>query len=347
VSDLLYLRPKRAKGKTYYYFDTGQRTSDGKPILTRLPDKRDVAFGGAYARALAARTSRSNAQAQGVLDLTSLIHKYECSPEFRKLAENTKKSYSRYLAVANRMVRTAQGGSPAVTSITAQHVVQLRDKLAGTPGAANQTVSALGALFAWAKRPEYGYVPSNPAAGITLFEKTPHAQWPRELLEQALSDPQVQLPVALLYFTGQRIGDVVKMRWNDVENGVIRVYAQKTKTKLWIPLASELAEILERTPKKATTILTNSYGRPDSDQALRKRLQDWAKLHGHKIVPHGLRKNAVSALLEADCSIAEVAAITAHSLQMVEYYGRDRDQRQIGRAAIVKLDDHRKKARNG
>jgi hypothetical protein len=55
-----------------------------------------------------------------------------------------------------------------------------------------------------------------------------------------------------------------------------------------------------------------------------------------------LRKNAVSALLEAGCSIAEVSAITAHSLQMVEHYSKGRDQRRIGRAAIVKLDDHRR-----
>lgn len=346
MNGLRYLRHKRAKGRSYWYFDSGQKGANGKPILTRLPDKGDLDFGTAYANALRIRTMRGNAKAKGALDLDGLIRKYERSPEFAKKAESTKISYSRYLAVANRLIRTTQGGSPAAAAIEPRHVVQLRDKLAGTPGAANQAVSALGALFAWASKPEYGYVPSNPAARITLFEKKPHEQWPVELLEEALADPEVQLPVALLYFTGQRIGDVVKMRWNDVEDRGIRVYAQKTKSRLWISLSSELAALLDAAPKVATTILTNAWGRPFTAAALRHRLQAWAKERGHKVVPHGLRKNAVAALLEAGCSIAEVSAITAHSLAMVEHYSKGRDQRRIGRAAIVKLDDHRK-ARKG
>jgi hypothetical protein len=43
VTDLRFLHRKSAKGRTYYYFDTGQKTSEGKRILTRLPDKRDLA----------------------------------------------------------------------------------------------------------------------------------------------------------------------------------------------------------------------------------------------------------------------------------------------------------------
>ena len=344
--NLRYLRHKRPKGRSYWYFATGQRDVNGREILTRLPDKGDLDFGTAYAQCLRVRTMRGNAKAKGALDLDGLIRKYERSPEFAKKADSTKRSYSRYLAVANRLIRTAQGGSPAAAAIEPRHIVQLRDKLAGTPGAANQAVSALGALFAWASKPEYGYVPSNPAAKITLFEKKPHEQWPVELLEEALADEAVRLPVALLYFTGQRIGDVVKMRWNDVEGGGIRVYAQKTKSRLWISLSSELAALLDAAPKVATTILTNAWGRPDTAPALRHRLQAWAKARGYKVVPHGLRKNAVSALLEAGCSTAEVSAITAHSLQMVEHYARGRDQRRIGRAAIVKLDDQRK-ARKG
>jgi integrase len=342
VTDLRFLHRKSAKGRTYYYFDTGQKTSEGKRILTRLPDKRDLAFGGSYARALAARTNRGNATAKGLLDLDGLIRKYECSPEFKSRAENTRISYSRYLQVANRLIRTTQGGSPPAAALEPRHVVQLRDKLSDTPGAANQAVRALGALYAWASRPEQGYAPSNPAAKIRLFASEDHEPWPKPLLEEGLADPSVRLPIALLYFTGQRIGDVVRMQWNDVEGGEIRVYAQKTKSRLWITLASELASMLQRRNMDATAILTNEAGMPWTQSGLRQKLQAWALKRGHKVVPHGLRKNAVIALLEADCSVSEVSAITDHSLAMVEHYGKGRDQRKIGRGAIVKLDDHRK-----
>ena len=131
MTDLRYLRHKRAKGRSYYYFDTGQRDAKGRPILTRLPDKRDLAFGGAYARALAARTQRSNVR--NFIDLDGLIRRYERSPEFRALAQSTQRSYSRYLAVANRLIRTTQGGSPAAAAI-ARRI------------AAGQMVSGLGII---------------------------------------------------------------------------------------------------------------------------------------------------------------------------------------------------------
>jgi integrase len=342
VTDLRYLRHKRAKGRSYYYFDTGQRDSGGKPILTRLPDKRDLAFGGAYARALGARTHRANARAKGFVDLDELIRKYERSPEFKALAESSRRSYGRYLATANRLIRTTQGGSPAAAALEPRHVVQLRDTLADTPGAANQAVRALGALYAWASKPEQGHAKSNPAAKIALFKQGEHQPWPETLLEEGLADPTVRLPVALLYFTGQRIGDVVRMQWNDVEGGEIRVYAQKTRSRLWIALSGDLAALLSKAPRPSTAILTNEAGRPWTQSGLRQMLQAWALKRGEKIVPHGLRKNAVIALLEAGCTVAEVSAITAHSIAMVEHYAKGRNQRRIGRAAIVKLDDHRK-----
>lgn len=346
MPELHYVHKKTAKGRVYYYFNTGQRGLDGKPILTRLPDKRDLAFGGSYARALAARTNRDNQT--GFLDLDGLIRKYERSPEFRRLAQSSQRSYSRYLATVNRLIRTVQGGSPAAAALEPRHVAQLRDELADTPGAANQAVRALGALYAWASRPEQGYAPSNPAAKIKLFEQGEHQPWPEALLEDALADPAVQLPVALLYFTGQRIGDVVRMQWNDVERGEIKVFAQKTKTKLRISLADELAALLKHESRPSTAILTNAKGEPWTQSGLRQKLQAWAKQRGEDVVPHGLRKNAVIALLEAGCTIAEVSAITAHSIAMVEHYAKARDQQRIGRAAIVKLDDHRKaKNKNG
>lgn len=345
MSDLRYLRRKVAKGRTYYYFDTGQRDLDGKPILTRLPDKRDLAFGGSYARALAARTNRSNQSEKGFLDLDGLIRKYERSPEFKARAENTRRSYSRYLATANRLIRTAQGGSPAAAAIQPRHVLELRDELADTPGAANQAVRAVGALYAWACRPENGYVPANPAAKIGLYPQGEHQPWPEDLLEAALADDAVKLPVALLYFTGQRIGDVVRMQWNDVENGEIRVWAQKTRTRLWIALSKELASLLAQEPKRSTAILTNANGQPWTQSGLRQHLQAWALKRGHKVVPHGLRKNAVNGLVEAHCTTNEVQAITGHSLQMITHYSKGSNQRRIGRSAIVRLDDAREQKR--
>ena len=53
-------------------------------------------------------------------------------------------------------------------------------------------------------------------------------------------------------------------------------------------------------------------------------------------------KNAVNALLEAGCTIAEVAAITGQTFQVVEQYAAQVNRGKLGKAAILKLEAHRK-----
>jgi integrase len=335
-----YVRQKKAKGRTYYYFDLG-KADDGRRLLAPLPDIKDSRFGDCLSRAKATRTNRKNRK--DILTLDGLIRSYERSPEFREKAPATKKNYSIYLAKANAMIRSGSGESPPARQIERTDVLALRDKLADSTGAANQTVRALGALYKWASD-RHG-LKDNPAHGIKLFKAIPHEPWPEPLLEEAILDPQVGMPVALLYFTGQRIDDAIKMKWSDIKGDTMAVFNQKKDRHVQVPILPELADMLATQEKTAITILTNANGRPWTQGGLRLKLQAWAKDRGHKVVPHGLRKNAVISLLEAGCTHAEVSGITDQSPQMVEYYGRRVNKLRLGRAAIVKFDASRR-ARN-
>lgn len=340
MTQLPYLRKKRAKGKDYYYFDLGKRT-DGTRELLPLPNIKDPRFGDCYARAKATRTNRRNRQ--GVLTLDGLIRQYEKSPEFRGLSESSKASYIRYLAKANALMRTRTGDSVPVKGIERRDVIALRDALADTPGAASQAVRALSSLFAWAIDNERAK--ENPAAKIKKFKAKPHEPWPEELLEEALADAQVGMPVALLYFTGQRIDDVVRMSWADIRGDYMLVNVKKKDKQIRVAILPELAERLARQEKSAVTILTNANGQPWTQSGLRQKIQDWAKARGAKVVPHGLRKNAVNSLFEAGCTAAEVAGITDQSIGMLEHYSSGVNKLTLGRAAVVKFDAARK-ARN-
>lgn len=339
-NDLKFLRKKSSKGKTYYYFDAG-KGDDGRRILTPLPHIRNPRFGDCYARALAERKRIQNLQ--GILTLDGLIRAYEKSPEFRGKSESTKRSYSTYLARANSLMRTKNGESFQVRKIERKDILALRDALSGTPGAASQAVRAMGALFAWAVDNEK--VKETPVKNVKKFKGEPHKEWPKDLLEEALADPQVGMPVALMFFTGQRIDDVIAMSWGDIRDGAMRVFIHKKDKEVWVALLPELQAMLRRQDKTAVTILTNANGKPWKQGGLRLKLQAWAAERGHKVVPHGLRKNAVNALLEAGCTAAEVAGITDQSLQMVEHYAKGVNRLTLGRAAVVKLDAHRR-ARN-
>lgn len=325
-----HVRRKVSKGITYYYFDTGAKIG-GKAVLKRLPDLRDPDFGRMLAAAQGGRTKRTNIG--GVLTIAGLADLYEKSPEFRGLAATTRRSYQGNLDKARKRL----GIAPA-NELEPKDVRLVHDEMADQTGAANQFVRVLGSLYSWGRK--RGHVSAKPTEGVELFDETPHEPWPEWLLEEALADPAVRLPVALLYYTAQRIGDVCKMRWSDARDGVVAVKQQKTKTPLLIPFHSELAKLLAAAPRGALTILSRN-GRKLREAALRETLQAWAAERGQEIVPHGLRKNAVIALLECGCSIAETAAISGQSLQMVEHYAKQRNQARLASAAILRWEGKR------
>jgi integrase len=336
-----YVRPKTAKGHTYYYFDAG-KGPDGKRALIKLPDIKDPRFGGALSRAAATRTNKQ--KLKGTLTLDGLIRQFEKSPEFDKLAASTKRSYLLYLGRANTLLRSKAGDSPPARAIAKSDVINLRDQLSVTKGAASQIVRAVGALYAWAIKNDKAA--KNPASEVSLFEAQEHQPWPEDLIEEALKDPQVGMPVALLYFTGQRINEVVKMRWDDIKSDHMTVYVQKTKSDLMVAILPELREMLDRQERPTLTILSNVNGKPWTQSGLRQKLQAWAKERGHKVVPHGLRKNAVNSLFEAGCTAAEVSGITDQSIGMLELYAKGRNKLKLGKAAVLKFDASRKAKNN-
>jgi integrase len=327
-----YVRTKTAKGKQYLYFDTGQQAEAGKQILKRLPSIDDPSFG----RALnAARSMRERRElTPHVLTVATLASLFENSQEFTRLAEATRGSYSLYL----RQARDKLGIAPA-NEVTSEDLRVIRDKMEGH-GAANQLIRVLGSLYAWGRK--RGHVQNNPVRDVELLEQGEHEPWPEHLLDRALREPAVQLPVALLYFTAQRIGDVCRMRWSDIRNGSIELRQQKTGLTLSVPIHRELAGLLDALPRTALTILVNPVGTPWSPHTLRRHLQAWAKAQGAQIVPHGLRKNAVNALLEAGCSVAETAAISGQTLQTIEHYAKRRDTTVLSKAAILRWEGRNK-----
>lgn len=328
---LPHVRVKKAKGRTYVYFDTGTLKPNGQPNLARLPPFGDPGFGDAYAAFLAGRSRRAAVAAQ--LSLPGLVALYERSGEFKELARSTRDNYSIYLARLAREFDKAPAGE-----LGRQEIMGLRDEMSLTPGAANGMVRAARALYSWARHREH--VANDPCAGVKLFKPTDHEPWPEELLQAALAsdDASIRLPVALMYFTAQRIGDVCAMRWGDVRGGLVYLRQQKTGKELEITVHRDLAAELARTPRTALTILSDHRGRPLTVDSLRKRLQRFAADRGHKVVPHGLRKNAVNALLEAGCSLAETSAVTGQSLKMVEHYAKRRSTRRLASAAILKME---------
>jgi len=261
---------------------------------------------------------------------------YERSEHFRSLSTGTQRNYSIYLRYFLEMLPTAPAGE-----LERKDVVRLIDGRAETPGAANSLLRAINALYKWGRT--RGHVENNPCRDIEELSVGEHAPWPESVLDAALEadDDRVRLATHLLLYTAQRIGDVLRMKWTDIAMGAdgvrrLTVQQQKTGRELVIPIHAALERELQRHKRELGYIIAGVQGRPLSQHRLRDDLQAFAAQLGAKVVPHGLRKNAVNALLEAGCSAAETASISGQSLQMVEHYAKARSQRKLGEAAILK-----------
>ena len=329
----------KAKGKYYLYFITGQLNENGKPLLKRLPGIKAPNFGTVYGACMAAKTRRDENARAPELTVPMLCNLYEKSPKFRELAPSSQRQYQIRLDQLSKLLPTAPAGRLLKTDM-----VKLLDELADTPGAANMLLFVTSTLYKWGRG--RGHVTNNPTTEIEAFEQGEHEPWPEHVLNAALASnvDRLRLAAHLLYYTALRIGDVIKLRWTDVRDGAIFVIPQKTRRKkkrtepIRIPLHSALEAELAKHPKFMVTILAKPNGMPWNISTIRDELQTFASAMGVHVVPHGLRKNAVNSLLEAGCTVAETAAISDQTLQVVEHYAARRNQAKLGSAAILKWD---------
>lgn len=324
-----HVKRVRSKGRDYFYFDTG-KTVDGKKVYARLPALRSPEFGGSYAALLGHRNRKGPAD---MLRVPKLIDLYQRGPDYRGLADASRKLYDIYLRRLEKLLPTAP-----VAEITRGDMRKLVDGMAETPGAANAFLSTASALFAWGANREY--LAANPCDGIEQFPGGEHQPWPAHVLKAALAaeDDTVRLLANLLYYTAQRLGDVLALAWTDIASGRLIMRQRKTGKAVDIPLHRALQVEMATRRRIGVLVCVDASGRPIRDDAARKALKAFAADLGYDCVPHGLRKNAVIALLEAGCSIAETAAISKQTLRMVEHYASGRDQAALADSAVLRWE---------
>lgn len=318
---------KAAKGRIYHYWT---RVTPWE----RLPDPVDDPDGFmrrlAHLQRVALREQESRAGT-----LAETVRLYRMSPAFTDRSESTRRVYAMYL---ERLVTIFPDAKlDEITRPLVQRYVM--DEHADTRAAANMMLRVLNNVFKWAGGRPGGEELRNPTKGLEEYDGKEYQPWPDHLLQAALAseDPHFSTAVALHLYTGQRTGDVCKMAWNVLSaDGRIHLQQQKTGTELTIPVHPALAAALAAAPRGAVTLLTNTLARPLKPATFYSWVGAFAKLHKTHLVPHGLRKNAVNALLEAGCSTAEVSAITGQSLQMVEHYAKGRNQSRLADVAMLK-----------
>ncbi len=268
---------------------------------------------------------------------TALIASYKRSHRFTKLAPRTKSDYDKLLAfIAARL-----GPLPA-DKMQRKDVVRLRDSNAAKVRFANYAVQVLKVLFEHAR--DEGWRDDNPAQGVPLLkgQGIDRKPWPQARVDayRAAASGRALLIFELCLGTGQRIGDVLRMRWDQIEDGGIHVRQGKTRKPLWIPLTSRLAYLLSETPRAGLTIVCGADTRPLTYwQAAHAVLAVRKQIGAESYDLHGLRYTAASELAALGCSDELIQAVTGHqSRAMVAQYAGSARQKSRAKEAQGKRE---------
>jgi integrase len=151
-----------------------------------------------------------------------------------------------------------------------------------------------------------------------------------------------RLAYALLLYTGQRVGDVVRMQRSDIRNGAIHVVQSKTGAELYVELHPALSRALKAGPAKGIYLIGDLAGRPIKRARLTALIREAVKAAGlpPECVAHGLRKAALRRLAEHGSTSKQIQAVSGHrTLSEIERYTRQADQARLAKAAIGLLPD--------
>lgn len=267
-----------------------------------------------------------------------LILSYYESEEFKSKAPRTKQDYRKYIEHIRKI-----WGDKDPTKVETHHIYKLRQANADKWRQANYLVQVLVILYNHA--PLIGMLKKdqkNPAKGIPLFKQESDGwkAWPEDLREEfeGLAPDRARLVYELCLGTGQRIGDILTLRWDSLRNGEIQMTQGKTGKSLCIHLTDRLAAYLATVEKKGLTIVTDGVGRPVKYRTIAEEMRKVKAQMQHpdaaSYVTHGLRKNATVELYLAGCSDEMVKAVTGHSgVEMLKTYGGAVRQRELNKQA--------------
>ena len=174
------------------------------------------------------------------LNFHGLIDSYRRSGRFRHLSDRSNAEYVKVLEFFRDRF-----GELDPAKMQRKGIIRLRDNNADKVRFSNYCVQIIRILFEHAI--DLGWHPDNPAMGVQLLKSKaePRKAWPAALVKKyrETASGRELLLFELWVGTGQRIGDVLKMQWSDIEDGGIHVHQTKTGQKLWLPFTPQLERL--------------------------------------------------------------------------------------------------------
>jgi integrase len=281
--------------------------------------------------------------------LTGLVGLYRASPEWRGLADSTRKHWARWL---DRIAET--DGEHAIGSLTPRllddrrvraDLLDWRNQWAHSPRQADYAMQVLRRTLSHGV--DRGLLAFNHAENVRELYTNDRADrvWAPAQIEAyvaAAGSAEVAAIVPLACLTGLRRGDLARLAWKHV--GAIAIVMATAKSKgrrnarvpilpetrilldaikaqqdaRWAQLAAVATKKRRAEPPRALTVLTNTLGRPWTANGLEHQVIDAKAAIADAPTLHDARGTFVTRLRKAGLKASEIADVVGWEEERVE-----------------------------
>lgn len=195
----------------------------------------------------------------------------------------------------------------------------------------NRVRASLSALFTWAIR--QGLTEVNPVAGtgkeLEQARDRVLADFEIVAIWNALEDNDFGAIIKILALTGQRAGEISKLRWSEVQGDEIALPAERTKNNHAhrVPITRPVAEILAAHARQGRDLVFGrDSGRGFSNWGKNKHRLDAhiAEMTGARLAqwtPHDLRRTAATRMAELGIAPHIIEAVLNHRSGIIKGIG--------------------------
>lgn len=327
-------REKTRHGAFVWYF-----RPDRRGPRTRMPGEYgSPEFVAAYKAGLAGEAIVAPGDMRpGSHTLEWLVKQWMLSSEWARTAPSTRKQRENFMQKV-----IADNPKLPFKAITAEHIRAGRERRKATPGAANNFVKTMRALFRWAE--EAGHVEKSPAAEIkkVAVKTDGFTPWTMEDLARYRArwplGTRQRVALEILANTGLRRGDAVKLGRQHVKDGVATIRAEKTNVDIYIPILPALQEALDHGPTSDLAFLCGANGLPMHKESFGMFFRKACNAAGVEGSAHGVRKLAATVMAEEGATEEQLKAVFGWSTnEQSTIYTRSANRKKIAVEAAKKL----------
>jgi len=164
------------------------------------------------------------------------------------------------------------------------------------PTTANRIVALLSHVYTYAIR--HGKATRNPCLHVRRNKESPRRMYVTdEQLAAAIAaaPPRIALALELAYVTGQRMADVLNLRWSDVRDDGVFFKQGKTGKELLMAYTSRLDQTLtkcQQHSRGSTHVLVNKRGEPWTRDGFKTSWQKFIRTKPYRFQFRDIRKKS-------------------------------------------------------